>query len=115
MVYHLMVLTCLICAPGCQTKPSPGPGALSDPSPDPLPDPIPAALPDPNPDPIPLPSPNALASPGKLKAMKLFLFFDYFSFLSSSETNGLCVCVLCASNFTKKQNSALVKKKQMLY
>jgi hypothetical protein len=71
MVYHLMVLTtCLLCAPGCQTKPSPSPGALSDPSPEALPDPIPGALPDPNPDPIPLPSPNALAIPGKLKAVK---------------------------------------------
>ncbi len=73
MVYHLIVLTCLLCAPGCQTKPSPGPGALSDPSPDPLPDPIPAPLPDPNPDPIPLPSPNALAIPGKPKAAKFHL------------------------------------------
>jgi hypothetical protein len=74
MVYHLLVLTCLLGAPGCQAKPSPGPGALSDPSPEALPDPIPVALPDPipnpNPDPIPLPSPSALAIPGKLKAVK---------------------------------------------
>jgi hypothetical protein len=78
MVYHLMVLTCLLCAPGCQTKPSPGPEALSDPSPDPLPDPIPEPLPSPNPfpnpDPSPLPSPTALAIPGKPKAVTLQLY-----------------------------------------
>ncbi len=84
MVYHLVVLTCLLCAPGCQTKPSPGPGALSDPSPDPLPDPIPGPLPDPDPnpdpysspDPSPLPSPSALAIPGKPKAVT-FIVEEY--------------------------------------
>ncbi len=78
MVYHLMVLTCLLCAPGCQTKPSPGPGALSDPSPEALPDPSPEPLPGPNPfpDPRPLPSPNALAIPGKPKAVT-FIVKEY--------------------------------------